>query len=99
MSLMFKMHLGMVHRAHAVLIPADPSTLQSSRLSPLGLYAFVSLDRTPYKYITLIVFSQNRTKWNSLDDELFPPVKEGENGSELAAQLDAFKTSVRASLA
>ena len=63
-------------------------------------YAFVSLDRFPLKlYFSNSFFPRTVTQWNSLDASLFPPVKEGANDNELAAQLEAFRASVLASLA
>ena len=63
-------------------------------------YAFVSLDRFPLKlYFSNSFFPRTVTQWNSLDASLFPPVKEGANDNELAAQLEAFRASVWASLA
>ena len=95
LCLMFKMHRGMVRMQYSSLLVPHPYDLHEHHP-----YAFVSLDRSPLKlYFSNSFFPRTVTQWNSLDANLFPPVKEGASDNELAAQLEAFRASVWASLA
>ena len=58
-------------------------------------YAFVTLDRSPLRlYYSNSYFPRTVAQWNNLDEATFPPKLVGANDKKLAAQLEAFKTSL-----
>ena len=90
LCLMFKMDRGMVRMKYASLLVPHPYQLHDYHQN-----AFVTLDRSPLRlYYSNSYFPRTVAQWNSLDEAIFPPKIVGADDKKLAAQLEAFKTSL-----